>query len=91
MLGIRFGINFDKAASVRKDYYFVDDYIQFHIDSGTIKIDDDETSDVGDDDEQNSIISKEYFISKYLKVYNNDFLIINLTGLSRQTGLKHIR
>lgn len=73
LLGIRFGINFDKAESVRKDYYYIDDYIQFHIDSGTIRINDEETS-VVDDNGEKPLVSKEYFVSKYLKVYNSDFL-----------------
>lgn len=72
LLGIRFGINFEKAESVRKDYY-IDDYIQFHIDSGTIRINDEETS-VVDDNGEKPLVSKEYFVSKYLKVYNSDFL-----------------
>ena len=73
LLGIRFGINFEKAESVRKDYYYIDDYIQFHIDSGTIRINDEETS-VVDDNGEKPLVSKEYFVSKYLKVYNSDFL-----------------
>ena len=73
LLGIRFGINFEKAESVRKDYYYIDDYIQFHIDSGTIRINDEETSAV-DDNREKPLVSKEYFVSKYLKVYNSDFL-----------------
>lgn len=73
LLGIKIGIDYDKVTTVCKDYYYIDDYIQFYIDSGTIKINDEETSEV-EDDREKPFVSKEYFISKYLKVYNSDFL-----------------
>jgi|GEM_PF-1387326 len=76
LFGIKLGINFDKVDSVSKNYYAEDDYIQFHIDSGAIKIKDDEKQDVDDEDnkKQKPIILKEYFVSKYLKIHNEDSL-----------------
>ncbi len=76
LFGIKFSINFDKVDSVSKNYYAEDDYIQFYIDSGAIKIKDDEKQEVddGDDKKQNPVILKEYFVSKYLRIYNEDSL-----------------
>lgn len=72
LFGIKLGINFDKVDSVSKNYYAEDDYIQFLIDSGAIKIEDDKKQDVDDDKKQKPVILKEYFVSKYLKIYNED-------------------
>lgn len=76
LFGIKFSINFDKVDSVSKNYYAEDNYIQFYIDSGAIKIKDDEKQEVddGDDKKQNPVILKEYFVSKYLRIYNEDSL-----------------
>lgn len=76
LFGIKFGINFDKVDSVSRNYYAEDDYIQFHIDSGAIKIEDDKKQDVDDEDDKKPkpVILKEYFVSKYLKIYNEDSL-----------------
>lgn len=44
-LGIELGIGFHKVISVNENYCVVDDYIQFHIDSGTVEIINDDTQD----------------------------------------------
>lgn len=76
LFGIKFGINFDRVDYVSRNYYAEDDYIQFYIDSGAIKIEDDKKQDVDDEDDkkQKPVILKEYFVSKYLKIYNADSL-----------------
>ena len=49
-LGIKLGIGFHKVISVNENYCVVDDYIQFHIDSGAVEI--------INDDPQDEVLSK---------------------------------
>ena len=49
-LGIKLGVGFHKVISVNENYCVVDDYIQFHIDSGAVEI--------INDDPQDEVLSK---------------------------------
>ena len=44
-LGIKLGVGFHKVISVNENYCVVDDYIQFHIDSGAVEIINDDPQD----------------------------------------------
>lgn len=56
--GIKLGIGVHKVISINKDQYVDDDYIQFHIDSGTVKIEEDEVQHENDESSENHKIDR---------------------------------